>query len=582
MPRRSLPPPPALAGLALLLALAACGGGEASAPAGDGPDPGSAGVPAAGPDAILLEDVTAAVGLAFTCETGPIDGHPLARIMGGGVALLDVEGDGDLDLYLVNGAERLEGGGGRPGAAVNRLFLQEDGRFRDATAGSGLGDDSFGMGVAVGDVDNDGRPDVYVTNYGPDRLYANRGDGTFEDVTAASGVDVPGWSCSATFLDLDRDGWLDLYVTRYVEDDPEKPCHGSSGKRDFCSPKAFQPAYDVLLRNRGDGTFEDVSARSGVASKAAPGLGVVAEDLDDDGWIDLYVANDGHANFLWRNRGDGTFEDVAIQYGVAFNARGAPEASMGVLAEDLDGDLRMDLFCTHLKNESNTLYGNLGTAFQDRTTTSGMSVASTPFTGFGTVALDVELDGDLDLALVNGRVLAGEVEPGAQPDGPWAAYAEPNQLLLQDRGHFAPVAAGAEALTGPVEISRGLAAGDLDRDGDLDLVLTNLRGPARVLQNVAPRRGAWLAVRALDPAHGGREALGARVVVEAGGRRFARTVRRASSYLSSSEPVPRFGLGPAGRVERIEVRWPDGAREVFAGCDVDREVVLRRGEGSAE
>lgn len=551
--------------LAASLALAACGDPSEVAPER--------------PPAWFRE-ATAEMDLAYRCETGPIDDLALPRSMGGGVALFDAEGDGDLDLYLVNGSEELAGGG----EATNHLFRREqDGSYTDVSANSGLADAGYGMGVAVGDVDNDGDEDLYVTNFGPDRLYLNHGDGTFEAANEGALSACAGWSCSAVFLDYDRDGWLDLYVTVYVEFDAEKPCSDRFGGRDFCAPRSFNPSRDVLLHNRGDGTFEDASESSGVASKAAAGLGVVCDDYDEDGWIDVYVTNDGYANYLWRNQGDGTFEDVAIQRGTALNLHGMPEAGMGVVSEDLDGDGDVDLFMTHLRNETNTLYRNRGgkRGFQDATNLVGLAAESVPFTGFGTAALDVELDGDLDIAVVNGRVQSAEVLDGAALEGRWATYCEPNQLFLGDgEGRFAVAQDAGDEFTAPVEMSRGLVAGDLDEDGDLDLVVTNLNGPARLYYNEAPRAGAWLEVSALmgEPR---RHALGARVVVVTARGRVARTVRRSSGYLSSGPARAHFGLGPCEQVERIEVTWPDGSREEFPGGAVDRRVEVLRGAGAA-
>jgi hypothetical protein len=516
-----------------------------------------------------LVEVTAALGIDFVHESRARGAYDMPESIGAGVALLDVDADGDLDLYLVSGGR-------------NRLLRQEaDGTFADATDGSGLGDEGYGMGVAVGDVDNDGDPDVYVTNHGPDRLYRNRGDGTFDDVTAASGAGVDGWSCSAVFLDYDRDGLLDLYVTRYVADDPAHACSDRAGRPEYCGPQVFPPVPDVLLRNTGAGTFTDVSAEAGIATVAAAGLGVVAEDVDGDGWVDVYVANDAYENHLWLNRGDGTFRESAMRLGAACNLQGQPEAGMGVIAEDLDGDGAVDLFVTHLSHESNTLYRATGGAsgFADVTSASGLAASSMPFTGFGTAALDLEQDGDLDLVVANGRVFRANPHPDATVAEPWTGYAEPNLVYVNDgAGRFALAPRENAGFGRPVEVSRGATVGDLDGDGDLDVVVTNVQGPARVYRNDAPRRGRWLTVRALDPAVG-RDAIGARVTVVAGDRRRVRTVTRAFSYLSSRDARSHFGLGAVERVDRIVVRWPDGAEETFAPAGLDRAVELVRGEG---
>ena len=548
---------------------------------GGGTRPSSPAEPVAA-SAGWFEDATATLGPAFVHETGATGRLLLPEVMGGGVALFDADNDGDLDAYLTNGNHHLPGGS-KQGPTPNRLFLQRDGRFVEASEESGLDDEGYGMGVAVGDVDNDGDLDVYLTNYGPDRLYLNGGDGRFDEVTAPAGIDVDGWSASATFFDYDRDGFLDLYVARYVEYDDARGCSDAAGRPDYCSPAAFRPSADVLLRNRGDGTFDDVSETAGVGSVRAAGLGVVAGDLDDDGWPDVYVANDGYANQLWINQGDGTFRDEAVIRGVAYDLHGKAEAGMGVLAADLDNDLDDDLFVTHLAQETNTLYGNRlgGRGFVDETGFSGLAVGSLAHTGFGTAAIDLGLDGRLDLVVLNGRVTLGDPRPGSATRDPWNRLVEPNLLFL-NRGDGRFEAAGDEgvALTAPLEVSRGLATGDVDGDGDLDLLYSNLQSTARLLLDVSPRSGHWLLVRALDPRYR-REAIGAQVSVFAGEFRRRARVQRGFGYLSSSDARVHFGLGHRTAVDGVEVRWPDGRVETFAVDGVDRSVTLARGEGVA-
>jgi enediyne biosynthesis protein E4 len=549
--RRSGPVLPLLALLPLLVP--ACGGGSGG----------------------WFVDDTDAWGLDFRQSNGADGSLQLPEIMGGGVVLWDYDGDGDLDAFLVNcGTGKDE---------VHRLYRQDEhGRFVDATAGSGLGVGGRGMGAAVGDIDNDGHPDLYVTAYGPDRLFRNRGDGTFEDITAQAGIDVPGWSASAAFFDYDRDGLLDLYVTQYVANDPLKKCTNRSGHRDYCSPDAFPPVSDVLLHNEGGCRFRDVSAAAGLQTVAGAGLGVVCDDFNDDGWPDVYVANDGDPNQLWINLGDGTFRDDAVLLGAAVNADGAPEAGMGVLAADLDQDEDMDLFVTHLDTEKNTLYrnGEHGAGFVDATAVAGLARASTRYTGFGTVAFDVELDGDLDIFVVNGRVQRAAQPPaGTRLEPPWDAYAEPDLLFLNDgSGRFTQVTEGVDALCAVPRISRGLAMGDVDRDGDVDLLVGNIEDRPRLFRNEAPRRGHWLEVRAVDPALK-RDAIGARITLACGEKRAVRTIAASVSYLSCSEPVAHFGLGDAERVDSVTVRWPDGTRETMGGTPADRRIELVRGVG---
>jgi len=508
--------------------------------------------------------------------------------MGGGAAFLDYDNDGDLDIYLSNGHQVLpaarDGERGR-----NRLYRSEaDGRYTDVTMHSGLGDPGYGMGVATGDVDNDGDVDVFVTNYGPDSLYLNNGDGTFADITSAAGAGVEGWSASAAFCDFDRDGYLDLYVTRYVDFQAERRCTGKAGAPEFCGPRSFRPVHDVVLRNEGAGAdggvrFSDVAAAAGIAGTFAAGLGLVCLDANEDGWQDVYVANDAYPNQLWINEGTGevSFRDDSLIMGVAYNLHGQAQAGMGVITEDLDGNGAPDIFLTHLTNEANTLYSNFGgtAGYRDESGASGLGPSSMPYTGFGIVAFDAELDGDLDLFIANGRVNVARPVPGSMLPPPWNTLPEANLFYLNDGGgRFERPDNEAGALVSSLDISRAAAGGDIDGDGDVDLLVANLLGPARIYRNDAPRSGSWLSVRARDPDLK-RDALGARISLVIGDRRLQRQVTTASSYLTSQSPVVHFGFGEARSVDRIEVRWPDGSAEIFPGTETDRAITLRRGEG---
>ncbi len=524
-------------------------------------------------------DVAGELGVDFVHRTGARGDCHFPEVMAGGVALFDADGDGDLDLYFTSGHSGLPGAlrAAQPG---HRFYRNDGDRFVDATDRAGLREEGYGMGVAAGDADGDGDVDLYVCNVGPDRLYRNRGDGTFEDATAEARIEVDGWSSSAAFLDADADGDLDVFVARYVRADGSQRCSDPSGRRDYCNPLSYPPEHDVLLRNRGDGTFEDATGPAGLAAvPACAGLGVVCADLDGDGWQDVYVANDSYPNHCWINRGDGTFGEDALTLGGAYNSYGKSEAGMGVVAADLDADGALDLFLTHLRGETNTLYRNLGRSggFRDQTTVAGLGASSVRYTGFGVAAFDLDLDGDLDLALANGRVTRQDPLPGARGGDTWGGYAEPNLLYRNlGAGRFELLEGPEAAVFATVEVSRGLAAGDLDGDGDIDLVVVTADGPARVLRNDAPREGRWLTVRALD---GARDALGARVAVEVDGTPCVRTVTTSGSYQSSSSPLAHFGLGRGAAPTRVDVRWADGAEEAFDLPGVERLVVVRRGEG---
>ena len=548
--------------------------------------------------AVRFVDVTAESGIDHVLPSGTDSTYPMPAVMGGGLAVFDADGDGDLDLYVV-----------APAPGGNRFYLQQEGGvFTDATASTGLAGD--GMGCAVGDLDNDGDLDVYLTRIGPDRLLLNDGSGVFADRTAAWGAGTPGWSSSAALLDYDRDGYLDIYVARYVAFDPERVCSQHGGRRDFCGPTEFEGLSDVLLRNLGGGGFEDVSAAAGITAVEDAGLGVVAADFDHDGEVDIYVANDADPNNLWIHEGGGRFIDDAVLQGSAFNRWGNSEAGMGIATGDADLDLDLDLFVTHLITETNTYYRNLMLpGFEDATIESDLGAASLDLTGFGTAFFDADNDGDLDLAVANGAVkrrpaalapvgapeAAGSPEataipgtattPGSVGSLPavWADYVEPNLHLINEGGRFTD--ASSEPPWTELGLSRALVPADLDRDGDLDVVIANLDGSPQVLRNltidgaVPPPPGAnWLQIRAIDPQHN-REAIGARITVHATSGSRLLHVLSSGSYLSTEPATAHLGLGTANAVESFDVVWPDGLAETFDGAAANQVVELIRGEG---
>lgn len=540
-------------------------------------------------------DRAAGSGLDFFYYNGMSGEYYFVENLGGGVALFDYDNDGDLDVYFTQGHLLGKGKSWKdalfpPPAGypmTDRLFrndlqVKADGtrilHFTDVTRQAGIDARGYGMGVAAGDIDNDGDTDLFVTNWGRNQLWRNEGDGTFKDVTAPAGVDAPGWGVSAAFADYDRDGDLDLYVANYVHFDTEKNkrCYGLNGAPDYCAPQQYKPMRDRLYRNRGDGTFEDVSEASGIAKQAKPGLGVIAADFNGDGWIDFYVANDGETNNLWINQRDGTFKDEAFLAGVAVNMEGAAEASMGVDAGDFDNDGDEDLFMTHLLGETNTLYVNDGQGwFEDRTLAIGLGAPSKGYTAFGTAWFDYDNDGWLDLIVANGDV---RVMPILARQGDKYPLRQPNQLFHNVTGkRFEDVTKRAGKVFERSEVSRGVAVGDIDNDGDLDVVLVNSNGPARLLINELGNRAGWIGLRLLD--RHGRDAYGARIRVDLDrGPTLWRRVHSDGSYASAHSPRLLIGLG-AAKPKILTVTWPDGKQERWLNPTPGRWHTLHRGDG---
>ena len=527
----------------------------------------------------LFVEAAAEVGLDFVHENGRTGQFRYCEMMGGGVALLDFDGDDDLDVYLVQGGP-LEGEDGpRP---VDRLFRNDLDRatgalrFTDVTEAAGLASDGYGMGVLAADLDGDGWTDLYVTQLGPDRWWRNRGDGTFEDATEAAGLVNAHWSVSAAAFDWERDGDLDLWVGNYLEYSvaSDKRCTDELGARNYCGPLSFPPVADRLFRNRGDGTFEDVSADAGIDAVFGGALGVLATDMDGDGRTDVYVANDGTPNQFWHDAGDGTFEDRAVLAGCALNGEGRPEAGMGVAGADLDGDGDEDLIVGHLDGETNTTYINDGSGFfDDRSAELGLGAPSFDRTTFGVVWLDADHDGDLDLVTANGAVKV--LKELAMAGDPWPLH-QPDQLFLHGvNGRWEDVT--GSGIGGLSEVGRGAVVGDLDEDGDLDVVVAQNGGPVRFYRSSASERGAWFGLRLLD--EDGRLAVDA--VATPDGLRSARA-RRGDSYGSTSDDRLHWGLGDDRGERTVRVRWHDGGVESFGPLGVDTWHVLRRGSGRPE
>lgn len=571
----------------MILLCAACGGGAVRSDVPDRqPESGSGGA------IEWFVDRAAETGLDFIHFNGMSGEFYQPEIMGPGVALFDYDNDGDLDVYIVQGAML---GTGTPlvappdGPVIDRLYrndleVRPDGtralRFTDVTDASGIVAPGYGQGVAAGDYDNDGWIDLYVTHFGPNQMWRNQGNGTFVDSTAETGTADPGWSVPASFVDVDRDGWLDLFVGNYLSFTLEThvPCRHPAGRTgSYCDPINYRGEPDRLYRNQGDGTFADVTIDAGVAAAYGPGLGIATADVDDDGWVDIFVANDQQENQLWMNQGDGTFADRALMTGLALGGAGEAKADMGVDFGDYDNDGDEDLFVTELTGQGSTLYVNDGTGyFEDGAAKAGIRFPSLPFTGFGAAWFDLDNDGWLDVLAVNGPVLLGR-EPTADDPLP---LDQPNQLFrnLGNR-QFEEVTDRAGAVLELSEVSRGAGFGDLDNDGDTDVLVTNASGPPRLLINQIGIRNHWLGLRLVstDPP---RDMVGARVaIVRSSSQTMWRRSRADGSYASSNDPRVLVGLGASTEAPTVRVTWPSGVTEEWRDVQVDRYTTLTEGSG---
>ena len=499
-------------------------------------------------------------------------------MLGAGAAWLDYDRDGNLDLYLVNGSTHDRG----PGEGEPNQLYRGDGRggFEDVTTRAGVGDRGWGYGVAIGDIDNDGDSDLYVTNYGPNVLYSNNGDGTFTDVTARAGVGDQTWGASAAFFDMEKDGDLDLYVGNYLACGPGKvPRRGESplcqwkGIDVACGPKGLTPFQDVMYRNEGGGTFTDVTREAGMwLEEPRYALGVVTADFDNDGHLDVYVANDSMQNSLWKNNGDGTFTDIGVISMSAFDSHGDGQSGMGTASGDYDGDGWLDLVVTNFSHDLNTVYRNVsGKYFLDESSSVGLVVTQMALS-WGVDFQDFDLDGDLDLFTANGHIF-----PEVDDYDVSTRFRQVNHVLVNDgQGRFVESSAKAGPGLAVERSFRGAAFGDYDNDGDVDVLLTALDEPALLLENESVTEGHFLQVF-LVGRRSNRDGVGARVTVVAGGRKQIRERTGGGSYLSANDPRLHFGLGQSERVERIEVRWPSGARDVLHDVDADSLLTITEG-----
>lgn len=538
---------------------------------------------------VVYRDITQSAGLAaFRHRSGSKEKKYILELPSGGVALFDFDNDGWLDAYLVNGStfEALKGQKPAPQAAL--FHNQRDGRFVEVTAKAGVGNERWGFGAAVGDYDNDGDEDLYVTNYGKNRLYRNNGNATFTDVAESAGVALGGWSTAATFGDFNRDGFLDLFVCGYLEFDPDNPPEPGSaqvgnnfcqyrGQPVMCGPRGLKGTGDFLFLNKGNGTFEDISQKAGVSDQPGYyGFAAAWVDVDNDGWLDLAVANDSTPNYLYRNQGDGTFEDISYPSGFALNEYGREQAGMGLAIADYDNNGRVDLYVTNFSDDYNTLYHNEGdNFFLDLTFQLGLGEPTIPFLGWGTGFLDFDNDGYKDIFVANGHVYAGVDRYD------WGTtWAQRPLLFRNQKGtsfEVVPPAPGSGLAV--VVPARGAAFGDIDNDGRVDAILNNSDHPPTVLLNEAANQNHWISLKLVGAAKSPRDAVGAIAYVAAGGIRQRGDVISGASYASQSDLRLHFGLGSAGTVDTIEIQWPSGRKETLTRVPADRILTIVEGKG---
>ena len=536
------------------------------------------GLVASSNSSLSFVDVTAEAGIKFLHQNSPTPKKHVVETMGSGCAFLDFDADGYLDIFLVNG-------GWTPGTDRSLSFEhvlyrnQGDGTFQEVTGRAGIESNQYyGMGVAVGDYNNDGFDDLFLTHFGgPDILYRNKGNGTFDNVTRVAKVGGDGrWSTSAAFLDYDHDGFLDLYVASYLDHSFEKsPICKEGSILVHCSPKTFNGVADVLYRNQGDGIFAEVSQEAGIALPQGKGLGVVPLDYNRDGLVDIYVANDQVDNFLFENKGDGTFSEMALLSGTALDEHGETQSGMGTVAGDYDMDGVLDIAVTNLDLEYLVLYRNRGDGFfEDMSSRTGILLPTRPFVGFGLAMMDVDNDTDLDLFVANGHI-----QDNAGAFRADAVYRQPKVLLENVGARFQDVTSErGEALKVP-QVSRGLAWGDYDNDGDLDVLVTNCGGSPVLLRNDGGNRNSWLQLRLVGK-QSNRNGFGALVELKAGRKRLLAQVTSAGSYLSASDYRAHFGLGNYQGPLEVTVHWPSGVRDFLGDLHPRQLVVLEEGSSS--
>ena len=538
---------------------------------------------------VIFIEITHAAGLdIFHHRSGTPEKRTILETPGSGVALLDYDTDGWLDIYLLNGSTfpGLKGKEAPPRAML--LHNNHDGTFTDITEKAGVANERWGFGVAVGDYDNDGWPDIYVSNFGKNRLYHNNHDGTFTDVAEKAGVTLGGWSTGATWGDYDHDGFLDLFVPGYAKFDPDHPPVSGKGGLPpgfcnfrgievMCGPRGLAGEGDHLFHNNGDGTFTDVSVKAGVSDpKDYYGFASVFVDVDDDGWLDLAVANDSVPKYLYRNKHDGTFEDVSYISGFALNDEGREQASMGIAVGDYNRDGKVDFYTTNFSDDYNTLYRNDGDGnFSDVSARAGIAAVTLPFLGWGTGFLDYDNDGLLDIFVANGHVY-----PGVDLQD-WGTTWAQRPLLLRnlDGSKFQEVLAATGSGLAVVVSARGAAFGDLFNDGHIDVVLNNIDSKPTLLRNVVKNSNHWITLKLLGGPKSPRDAIGAKVFVTTGSVRQRGDIFSGGSYASSSDQRLHFGLGAAVKVDRVEIHWPSGAKEEITIPAVDRIFTVKEGKG---